>query len=138
MKSRRLICIYTCMYSCVLENCFLPTLFFCNACGSIWLIQNNQGSILTKRGHRLEPGNAGVRICSVKLVPLHCSSWLCFRCIILLVTYRRHPFCYVISKTSAFSKKEKKNTGWVLKGWMCERWIKLMSVTALLLIGAHF
>lgn len=109
MKSRRVICIYTCMYSCVLENCFLPTQFFCNVCGSIRLIQNNQGSILTRRGHRLEPGNAGVRICSVKLVPLHCSSWLCFRCIILLLTYQRQPFCYVISKTSACSKKEKKH-----------------------------
>lgn len=106
MKGRRVICIYTCMY-CVLENCFPPTLFFCDVCGSIWLIQNNQGSILTRRRHRLETGNAGVGICSVKSVPLHCSSRLCFRCIILLLTYWRHSFVYVISKTSAFSKKEK-------------------------------
>lgn len=104
MKSRRVICIYTCMYSWVLENCFPPTLFFCNVCGGVWLTQNNQGCILIRRGHR--PGNAGAGICSVRLMPLHCSSWLCFRCIILLLTHHRHLFGYVKSNTSAFSKNK--------------------------------
>lgn len=39
-------------------------------------------------------------------MPLHCSSWLCFRCIILLLTHQTHLFGYVKSNTSAFSKNK--------------------------------
>lgn len=111
------------LYSYVLENSLPLTLFSCQVCESIWLIPNNQCNTPTRRGHRLEPGNSGVRICSVKLVPFHHSSWLCFRCIILLLTYQRHFFSNIISRTFAFSKQTNKQTPqtlrWVLKAWMC-------------------
>jgi len=58
-------------------------------------------------------------------VPPHCSSWLGFRCIILVLTYCRHSFDGVLSKNLHFPKRErekkKRKKRWVLKGWICER-----------------